>query len=189
MAGTGIAHPPKDERPAFANLVVKFPTNAGPMLHIMPNTSISTFFAATPSGTSANPVGETASSDRSNLQLSAPKSDNVKIDGIELATMTTHTLRETRAQRQTTMQTRSRRRTRAARSKFLLSPNLARGAASKPLSRSGVNCCYWSDWTRHRPRAPHRRTLSVNTSERSSSHDDPHARRSWSQAPMCRRRC
>ncbi|QCQ92737.1 ABC transporter ATP-binding protein [Rhodococcus sp. SGAir0479] len=105
MAGSGVAHLRKDDNPVLAveNLVVEFPTGRGQTVHAVSNIS----FDLLP-GETLGIVGESgcgkSTAGRAVLQLPAPKSGSVEIDGIELTTLSPSALRKIRAQMQMIMQ-------------------------------------------------------------------------------------
>lgn len=105
MAGSGVAHLRRDEGPVLAveNLVVEFPAGRGQTVHAVSDIS----FDLLP-GETLGIVGESgcgkSTAGRAVLQLPAPKSGSVEIDGIELTTLSPSALRKIRAQMQMIMQ-------------------------------------------------------------------------------------
>ncbi|MFX1785473.1 ABC transporter ATP-binding protein [Prescottella equi] len=105
MAGSGVAHLRRDEGPVLAveNLVVEFPAGRGQTVHAVSDIS----FDLLP-GETLGIVGESgcgkSTAGRAVLQLPAPKSGSVEIDGIELTTLSPSALRKLRAQMQMIMQ-------------------------------------------------------------------------------------
>lgn len=105
MAGSGVAHLRRDDKPVLAveNLVVEFPAGRGQTVHAVSNIS----FDLLP-GETLGIVGESgcgkSTAGRAVLQLLAPKSGSVAIDGVELTTLSPSALRKIRAQMQMIMQ-------------------------------------------------------------------------------------
>ncbi|WFR73316.1 ABC transporter ATP-binding protein [Prescottella defluvii] len=105
MAGSGVAHLRKDEGPVLAieNLVVEFPAGRGRTVHAVSNIS----FDLLP-GETLGIVGESgcgkSTAGRAVLQLPAPTSGSVEINGIELTALSPSALRKIRAQIQMIMQ-------------------------------------------------------------------------------------
>lgn len=105
MAGSGVAHLRKEDNPVLAveNLVVEFPAGRGQTVHAVSNISFDLL-----AGETLGIVGESgcgkSTAGRAVLQLPAPKSGSVEIDGIELTTLSPSALRKIRAQMQMIMQ-------------------------------------------------------------------------------------
>lgn len=105
MAGSGVAHLRRDENPVLSveNLVVEFPAGRGQTVYAVSDIS----FDLLP-GETLGIVGESgcgkSTAGRAVLQLPAPKSGSVEIDGIELTTLSPGALRTIRAKMQMIMQ-------------------------------------------------------------------------------------
>lgn len=105
MAGSGVAHLRKNENPVLAveNMVVEFPVGRGQTVHAVSNISFDLL-----QGETLGIVGESgcgkSTAGRAVMQLPAPKSGSVEIDGIELTTLSASALRKIRAQMQMIMQ-------------------------------------------------------------------------------------
>lgn len=105
MAGSGVAHLRGDENPVLSveNLVVEFPSGRNHTVHAVSDIS----FDLLP-GETLGIVGESgcgkSTAGRAVLQLPAPTSGSVAIDGIELITLSPSALRKTRAKLQMIMQ-------------------------------------------------------------------------------------
>ncbi|MFX1758571.1 oligopeptide/dipeptide ABC transporter ATP-binding protein [Rhodococcus sp. Q1] len=105
MAGSGVAHLRKNEKPVLAveNMVVEFPVGRGQTVHAVSNISFDLL-----QGETLGIVGESgcgkSTAGRAVLQLPAPKSGSVEIDGTELTTLSASALRKIRAQMQMIMQ-------------------------------------------------------------------------------------
>ncbi len=105
MAGSGVAHLRKDDKPVLSveNLVVEFP--AGRHQTVFAVSDIS--FDLLP-GETLGIVGESgcgkSTAGRAVMQLPAPKTGSVEIDGTELTTLSSAALRKFRAKMQMIMQ-------------------------------------------------------------------------------------
>lgn len=105
MAGSGVAHLRKNENSVLAveNMVVEFPVGRGQTVHAVSNISFDLL-----QGETLGIVGESgcgkSTAGRAVMQLPAPKSGSVEIDGIELTTLSASALRKIRAQMQMIMQ-------------------------------------------------------------------------------------
>ncbi|WP_305092901.1 ABC transporter ATP-binding protein [Prescottella sp. R16] len=105
MAGSGVAHLRRDAEPVLTveNLVVEFPAGRGQTVYAVSDIS----FDLMP-GETLGIVGESgcgkSTAGRAVLQLPAPKSGSVEIDGIELTTLSPSALRSIRAKMQMIMQ-------------------------------------------------------------------------------------
>lgn len=105
MAGSGVAHLRKNDDPVLSvrNLVVEFPAGRHQTVHAVSNIS----FDLLP-GETLGIVGESgcgkSTAGRAVMQLPAPKSGNVELDGTELTTLGPAALRKIRAKMQMIMQ-------------------------------------------------------------------------------------
>lgn len=105
MAGSGVAHLRKNDDPVLSvrNLVVEFPAGRHQKVHAVSNIS----FDLLP-GETLGIVGESgcgkSTAGRAVMQLPAPKSGNVELDGTELTTLGPTALRKIRAKMQMIMQ-------------------------------------------------------------------------------------
>lgn len=105
MAGSGIAHLRREDTPVLSveNLIVEFPAGRGRTVHAVSGISFDLLAGETlgivgESGCGKSTVG------RAVLQLPAPKSGSVEIDGVELTTLSPSALRSIRAKMQMIMQ-------------------------------------------------------------------------------------
>ncbi|MFB3069836.1 MAG: ABC transporter ATP-binding protein [Gemmatimonadales bacterium] len=105
MAGSGVAHLRRDEGPVLTveDLVVEFPAGRNQTVYAVSGISFDLM-----AGETLGIVGESgcgkSTAGRAVLQLPAPKSGSVEIDGIELTTLSSSALRAIRAKMQMIMQ-------------------------------------------------------------------------------------
>ncbi|CAM3007240.1 ABC transporter ATP-binding protein [Prescottella defluvii] len=105
MAGSGVAHLRRDDKPVLTveDLVVEFPAGRNQTVYAVSGISFDLM-----AGETLGIVGESgcgkSTAGRAVLQLPAPKSGSVEIDGIELTTLSASALRSIRAKMQMIMQ-------------------------------------------------------------------------------------